>query len=672
MNTLLANKKKNVAVPKKKSPFVNKNKLLIRILSWILVLMMIITGLYTAIYFFINTVFAADDSVPDLKIAVGLLYGDNVDVAFKTTTTNGYIIGTATIEKYKKTFTPLWSTTEANVITVLCDRNNGKKSNTYYFSDTSVAVGEYHLQIDAVYEDSQTMAEDMTEIDAALSDMGIYSIPSYINGEYRIRIGHWGTQNEAEVALEEYGSLLNLLLDGKEVTIVGASATGVSMVATSTAKILFEYDCGKTSFFALDAIDDPDGTAAYLSTPSGNIYEGIFVYKRYKTAAKDGIELINVVPLEDYVAGVLPYEISNSWPIECQKTFAIAARTYVIQNMGNYWAYGFNVDSTANSQVYRGIARVNSNVRAAVEVTAGQVLTYNGSLAAVYYSSSTGGCTAGTYYVWGSSGYSWLASKTTPWEDYLNHANAFWQTEVSPSELSQYLISRGHTTLQSDIASITIDETAGKESSYVYKVTIEDTKGNKVTITRCDKVKSAFSKYLNSANFVVDKGSVDYTEYTALLPPDSLLEYEYPEGSGERERIFSTSKLFGVLTDFGQYLGSWQNSISVVTAGGSRVAPSSGNMIVLTAESQNPIYAVSKIDGKRYDLSNLTITSTKHAKNKDNFIFVGKGWGHGVGLSQYGTYDLAMMGIDYKTILTSYCPGTSLSYYKDLVSWHWW
>lgn len=668
MNIPLASNKKNAAAPKKKNPFANKNKLFIRILAWILVLMMIITGVYTALYFFISTVFAADASLPDLKIAVGLLYGDNVDVAFKTTTTNGYIIGTATIEKYKKTFTPLWSTTEANVITIVCDRNNGKKSNTYFFSDTSVAVGEYHLQIDTVYKDAQTMAKDMAVIDAALSDKGIYSIPSYINGEYRIRVGNWGTKKEAETALEKYGSVFK----GKKVTIVGASATGVSMVATSTAKILFEYDCGKTSFLALDAIDDADGTPAYLSTPSGNIYDGIFVYRRYKTSTKDGIELINVVSLEDYVAGVLPYEISNSWPLECQKTFAIAARTYVIQNMGKYWSYGFNVDSTANSQVYRGIARVNSNVRAAVAATAGQVLTYNGSLAAVYYSSSTGGCTAGTYYVWGSSGYSWLASKSTPWEDYLNHTNAFWQTEVSPSELSEYLISRGYTTIKSDIASITINETAGEESSYVYKVTVVDTQGNKITITRCDKVKSAFSKYLNSANFVVGKGSVDYTEYTALLPPDSLLEYEYPEGNGERERIFSTSKLFGVLTDFGQYLGSWLNGISVITAEGNRIAPKSGNMTVLTAESQNPIYAVSKLDGKRYDLSNLTITSTKYAKNKENFIFVGKGWGHGVGLSQYGTYDLAMMGIDYKTILTSYCPGTSLSNFANVVSWQWW
>ena len=207
MNIPLASNKKNAAAPKKKNPFANKNKLFIRILAWILVLMMIITGVYTALYFFISTVFAADASLPDLKIAVGLLYGDNVDVAFKTTTTNGYIIGTATIEKYKKTFTPLWSTTEANVITIVCDRNNGKKSNTYFFSDTSVAVGEYHLQIDTVYKDAQTMAKDMAVIDAALSDKGIYSIPSYINGEYRIRVGNWGTKKEAETALEKYGSV---------------------------------------------------------------------------------------------------------------------------------------------------------------------------------------------------------------------------------------------------------------------------------------------------------------------------------------------------------------------------------------------------------------------------------------------------------------------------------
>ena len=54
-----------------------------------------------------------------------------------------------------------------------------------------------------------------------------------------------------------------------------------------------------------------------------------------------------------------------------------------------------------------------------------------------------------------------------------------------------------------------------------------------------------------------------------------------------------------------------------------------------------------------------------HAENERNFIFVGKGWGHGVGISQWGSYDLAVMGYGYEDILLAYFEGAEIIDYRD-------
>ena len=54
-----------------------------------------------------------------------------------------------------------------------------------------------------------------------------------------------------------------------------------------------------------------------------------------------------------------------------------------------------------------------------------------------------------------------------------------------------------------------------------------------------------------------------------------------------------------------------------------------------------------------------------YAKDEDNFIFVGKGWGHGVGMSQYGARDLADMGYGYEDILNSYFTDVEIIDWED-------
>ena len=112
------------------------------------------------------------------------------------------------------------------------------------------------------------------------------------------------------------------------------------------------------------------------------------------------IDVINHVYLEYYLYGVVPYEMSNTWPIEALKTQAVAARTYAVRYMGG-GSYDM-VDTSAN-QVYHGFDETKTNAIAAVKETAKLVLMCNGSLVPTYYSASNGGQVDIPQHVWSTS-----------------------------------------------------------------------------------------------------------------------------------------------------------------------------------------------------------------------------------------------------------------------------
>ena len=63
--------------------------------------------------------------------------------------------------------------------------------------------------------------------------------------------------------------------------------------------------------------------------------------------------------------------------------------------------------------------------------------------------------------------------------------------------------------------------------------------------------------------------------------------------------------------------------------------------------------------------SQNTVYKIAYAKDSDNFIFVGKGWGHGVGMSQWGAFDLAVRGYTAKEILDTYFTDVDIMDYRD-------
>ena len=119
-----------------------------------------------------------------------------------------------------------------------------------------------------------------------------------------------------------------------------------------------------------------------------NKYTGKFVVLPGKT-----FMLLEYVPLEQYLYGVLPYEMHHTWALEALKAQTVAARTYTLKSIEKKVEEPFDLYNDVRSQVYKGGGQVYDNVKQAVDQTRGEVLSYKGELFFTYYHGNCGGAT---------------------------------------------------------------------------------------------------------------------------------------------------------------------------------------------------------------------------------------------------------------------------------------
>lgn len=627
-----------------------KHNIWVKIMVWVLVFLMVGSCAYVALVSLIGAAEAEPATTPDY-VTAGLMYGSDVTVGFETVSTVGFAVHEARTGT-ERSLTRIY-TIENPKISVVCDDSLSKSAYTYSILSGSkkCAVGGYHLEVHENFytlDDALAMLDRITEgLIAEGSDMKPFI--AYIKGVYKVRLGNFSVR--AGVA-EHAATIPNLKT---EITMVAGlpSDTGVSVVDPVTDEILFEYDGGGEASLALTALDR-DGEKQYLRTPAKRLYDGAFVYSRYKTDTVDGVQLVNMLELEDYIAGVLPYEISPTWNYEALRAFAITVRSYTTRNRNRHREYGFDICNTTHCQVYRGIGSANENVFEAVASTAGQVLTYGGAIVPAYYSSSTGGYTAGGKDTWGGEDAPYLVPICTPWERYSEYANGLWTVEVDAAELAEHLRGKGYTALTGKrIADIEVTAYSG-DGPYVYSIDYTDSDGNTVTISRCDKVRTSISKYVNSANFVVGKGSVTYTyDRVDGIATDSPFSFTTGNYAALDEGV---SSVFSGLC----VAEAAETELTVLTADGLvTMRPDE----VRVATSDSGIYASV---GESPGVILTRVTETATASDESNFVFAGKGWGHGVGISQYGTKDLADAGVPAEQILMLYFPLTEIRDYRSL------
>lgn len=162
-----------------------------------------------------------------------------------------------------------------------------------------------------------------------------------------------------------------------------------------------------------------DDTGALRLNDSDGLYEGDL----YLSIQEDVIRPILHIYIEDYLLGVVPYEMGDSFPLEALKAQAIAARTYALKRSGSDEDY--DVEDTTNDQAYKGRSDSSPLSEQAVRETEGLCGIYKGNLADCYYSASNGGQTELGEHVWPTDmpdAYAYMDMRDDPF-DYENDAS---------------------------------------------------------------------------------------------------------------------------------------------------------------------------------------------------------------------------------------------------------
>lgn len=144
----------------------------------------------------------------------------------------------------------------------------------------------------------------------------------------------------------------------------------------------------------------PLATAGAVKITDGYQYRGALEFM--KSPRRQGLTVVNVVPMEQYLYGVVGKEMSPSWHPEALKAQAVAARTYAVSHKNYFASRGFDMTDDTSSQVYAGINGESPSIRQAVDATRGEILTYGGKPIEAYFMATAGGWTENSENVWGS------------------------------------------------------------------------------------------------------------------------------------------------------------------------------------------------------------------------------------------------------------------------------
>ena len=487
-------------------------------------------------------------------------------------------------------------------------------------------------------------------------------------------------------------------------TSVSASQLTIKLVSgafqvtdTATGKVLYTSAAG-ADHIAIRPNSD-------LTWFKGYQWHGDFVYRR----ASDGnITVINYVGLEDYVKGVLPYEIDPDWPAEAQKAQAVCARSFALGTSKHNEYY--ELCNTTNCQVYLGANRATEASDATVDATQGAYLTYNGEPVIGYFFSSDGGATEDAVNVWGGD-YPYLQGKEDPYETY----DSSWSVTLTAEEIRQKLVSAGYSI--GTVANVEV--TRRTDTDNVNEVTVTDTTGKQVVIRR-DDCRTVFG--LDSIRYTITPNASAST--AATLPQSTSVKIQPSTHvvtvDGERvdpQGYNINGYNFYKLRDIAYILNGTDSRFNVTWDGannrivltddaayqevGGEMTYSASTAIKNVSESDSTIV----LDGKTLSLTGYRINGNNYYKIRDvgsalgfsvdfdpeteivligsanagqddtqddpkdetpitnaaSYTFNGSGWGHSVGMSQWGAYGMARQGFGYEDILKFYFTGIEIA-----------
>ena len=327
------------------------------------------------------------------------------------------------------------------------------------------------------------------------------------------------------------------------------------------------------------------------------------------------VQVINHLGIETYLASVVGSEMPHRWPLPALQAQAVAARTYALRQRGK--AGDFDVKATVSSQVYRGVESETPSTIEAVESTRSLVLVHAGRLINAVFHSSSGGATEPSGEVWRNQ------------LPYL----------VSVADHDQHSpVHRWNKRFDDDALRDLFRETGG--------------------VKRLQVLKTSSTGRVRTARVQGPRGSLVLTgrELRRRLGLKStMVQFELINDSPDA----STASAIATAQNDPQasthaappLIGLWRDSAS----GPDTTSSTSGRLAALLPPPPLPPLNRSVFNQSRPDLRLGEMVLEAR----------GQGFGHGVGMSQWGAHGLALQGADFREILLHYYRGAEIRPYRS-------
>lgn len=310
------------------------------------------------------------------------------------------------------------------------------------------------------------------------------------------------------------------------------------------------------------------------------------------------LRVIVTIHIEDYLYGVVPYEMSDSFPLEALKAQAVAARTYAMQHKARNTAKDYDVVDTTNDQVYKGLDTRYEQAIKAVDETRGVVGMVDGAYAECFYSASNGGQTALASDVWGKGEFTYLDIREDPYD--LENPESVVKSANVPKEASR-------------ISEPLYGLLVAQAGQMLVKSGVLG-EGEAVGLAELTSVEAVNPIYSGDSR---QYGTIRFTVKASIR---RFVENE----EGEEKTLGEVETVDEPLTIDLSYYDQVRQALNI------------------------------RINTSKYDLVEVT-------ENDDSFTLTARRYGHGVGLSQRGAQWMAgTYGMNYLEILNFYYPGLEL------------
>lgn len=362
------------------------------------------------------------------------------------------------------------------------------------------------------------------------------------------------------------------------------------------------YDAGNSGMYLQVASASSNSDGVKTLTIGGKQYRGRIEIGTYGSAS---ISAVNVLPMDEYLYGVVPSEMPSSWPAEALKTQAVVARTYALSKAGytgdSNTAASSKLDDTTASQVYKGYSGEATATNAAVDKTSKELIYSDGKLIDATFFSTSGGATANSEDVW-SSAVSYLRNVADLEE--TEPAKAPWLVNLTAAQIQSKMTAKG----QKLGTIVSVLEQAKTDYGYLSSVKVN---GSASTLTiQKDSIRSYFGLYSNKAKIIA--------------------------------------------------YGDKPDQVAVISANGKTKTKQISNCNVISANNGSKKMDQNMDQYIVMSANNLTNFPREAPAKKDTYIFAGMGYGHGVGMSQSGAKGMANNGASYKEIIKHYYTGVTV------------